>query len=134
MNPLYKQIYKSKNGYRWRIKDYNGDVYVRGGEPFPQKQAATRAAIKFLKGVRELSHVFHVYTDRKKQVRFRVKSTNGRIVAVSCNSFKTSDELERTVTRLVQFSAPHSKDVIARFKYSTCNGIIPTVLLRSHEE
>ena len=90
-------VKKTATGFTWSLKAGNGEVIAVGGEVFTTLAAAKNGCASVAKnaaaaGVEDQTAEgfetvkcpkFEMYTDKAGEFRFRLKATNGQIIAVS---------------------------------------------------
>ena len=79
------EVYKSGAQYRWRLWSANNRIVADSGESYVNK-ADCLNGITIVKGLTSLTQ-FDFYTDASGGWRWRVKATNGRIIADSGESY-----------------------------------------------
>jgi len=91
------ELYKDKAGeFRWRLKE--GDTTLAtGGQGYKAKADAKHGIESVQKSATDDKMKFEVYTDDKKDHRWRLKASNGQIIASSSGSFKSEAEAEKAV-------------------------------------
>ncbi len=93
------ELYKdAKQEFRWRLKGPDGKVLATGGQGYKGKADAKRG----IEIIQEASDpksktTFEVYEDAKKQYRWRLKASNGQVVASSAEGYKTKADCESAV-------------------------------------
>ena len=50
MKPLIFEIYKGKDGYRWRLKSSNGKILAESGEAYSRKKRLFHAVDRIIDG------------------------------------------------------------------------------------
>lgn len=90
-------VKKTNTGFTWSLKAGNGEIVAIGGEVFNTLASAKggcesvaknapAAAIEdqTAEGFEKQKHPkFEVYADKKGEIRFRLKATNGQVIAAS---------------------------------------------------
>jgi uncharacterized protein YegP (UPF0339 family) len=93
------ELYKdAKDEFRWRLKGPDGKVLATGGQGYKAKADCKRGVeiIQEASDPKSKSH-FEVYEDAKKQYRWRLKASNGQVVASSAEGYKTKSDCESAV-------------------------------------
>jgi uncharacterized protein YegP (UPF0339 family) len=81
------EIYRSGLQFRWRLWSANYRIVADSGEAYVNKQDCLNG-ITLVKGLTSLSQ-FDVYLDSAAQWRWRVRATNGRIIADSAEGYSS---------------------------------------------
>ncbi|MBR7007920.1 MAG: YegP family protein [Ruminococcus sp.] len=90
-------VKKTNTGFTWSLKAGNGEVICIGGEVFTTLAAAKNGCASVAKNAPAANiedqttagfenakcPKFEIYTDKKGETRFRLKATNGQVIAVS---------------------------------------------------
>ncbi len=90
-------VKKTNTGFTWSLKAGNGEVICIGGEVFTTLAAAKNGCASVSKNAPAANiedqttagfetakcPKFEIYTDKKGETRFRLKATNGQVIAVS---------------------------------------------------
>ncbi|MBR1752763.1 MAG: YegP family protein [Ruminococcus sp.] len=90
-------VRQTATGYTWALKAGNGEIIAIGGEVFNTLAAAKNGCESVAKnaqnagiedqtveGFESIKHPkFEIYTDKKGETRFRLKATNGQVIAAS---------------------------------------------------
>jgi uncharacterized protein YegP (UPF0339 family) len=93
------ELYKdAQQEFRWRLKGPDGKVLATGGQGYKGK-ADCKRGIEIIQeaGDPKTKSTFEVYEDAKKHYRWRLKASNGQIVASSAEGYKTKAECESAV-------------------------------------
>ncbi|WP_028504608.1 YegP family protein [Ruminococcus sp. FC2018] len=90
-------VKKTNTGYTWSLKAGNGEVICIGGEVFTTLGSAKNGCASVAKNA-PVANIedqttegfetakcpkFEIYTDKKGETRFRLKATNGQVIAAS---------------------------------------------------
>lgn len=90
-------VKKTNTGFTWSLKAGNGEVICIGGEVFTTLATAKNGCASVAKNA-PVANIedqtvegfetakcpkFEIYTDKKGETRFRLKATNGQVIAVS---------------------------------------------------
>jgi uncharacterized protein YegP (UPF0339 family) len=91
------ELYKDKAGeFRWRLKE--GDTTLAtGGQGYKAKADAKNGIASVQKSATDDKMKYEVYEDDKKDHRWRLKASNGQVIASSSGSYKTEAEAEKAV-------------------------------------
>ncbi len=90
-------VKKTNTGYTWSLKAGNGEVICIGGEVFTTLGSAKNGCASVAKNAPAAniedqttegfettkSPTSEIYTDKKGETRFRLKATNGQVIAAS---------------------------------------------------
>ncbi len=95
------ELYKGKDDqFRWRLKAGNGAVLATAGQGY-KAAADARHGIELLqKAGADDKAKFEVYEDDKKEHRWRVKATNGQVVATASEGYKARADAEKAVASI----------------------------------
>jgi uncharacterized protein YegP (UPF0339 family) len=86
----------AKGETRWRLKATNGQVIATSGQGYKDKRDA-RKAIDRIKGEAKTLK-FETYADAKGETRWRLKASNGQIIATSGQGYKDKRDCENAIT------------------------------------
>ena len=90
-------VKKTNTGFTWSLKAGNGEVICIGGEVFTTLAAAKNGCASVAKNA-PVANIedqtvegfetakcpkFEIYADKKVETRFRLKATNGQVIAAS---------------------------------------------------
>ena len=90
------EVYEdSAKEHRWRLKAANGKILATGGQGYKAKADAKSAVEKIIKGVDKYS--FEVYEDKAQKFRWRLKASNGQVVAASSEGYETRAASEAAI-------------------------------------
>lgn len=93
------ELYKdAKAQFRWRLKAANGQMLATGGQGYRSKADCERG-IKIVQraGEPNAKTAFEVYEDSRKGFRWRLKASNGNVVAGSSESYKRRADCESAI-------------------------------------
>jgi len=95
------EVYKGKDDqFRWRLKAGNGAVLATAGQGY-KAAADARHGIELLqKAGTDDKVTFELYEDEKKGHRWRVKATNGQVVAAASEGYKAKADAEKAVAAI----------------------------------
>jgi uncharacterized protein YegP (UPF0339 family) len=98
------EIYRdAAKEFRWRLKAGNGQIMATAGQGYKAKADCTKS-VERLKG--DLSkHKFEVYQDKAKEYRWRLKASNGQIVAASSDGYKAKSDCENAIESIKKGAA-----------------------------
>lgn len=111
-------INKTKTGYTYSLKAGNGETIAIGGEVYQSLASVKNGCASVAKnapvaniedqtveGYETQKHPkFEIYTDKAGEFRFRLKATNGEVIAVS-EGYKKKDSCKNGIAS-VQKNAP----------------------------
>ncbi len=90
-------VKKTSTGYTWSLKATNGEVICIGEEVFSTADSAKNGCASVAKNA-SVANIedqttegfetakcpkFEIYADKKGEIRFRLKATNGQVIAAS---------------------------------------------------
>lgn len=103
------ELYKDKRGeFRWRLKAGNGSILATAGESFVAKADAVESITRIKKHAASDKLTFEVYLDKASESRWRLKSTNGQIVASSSESYVAKADCTKAIN-LIKEAASKAK-------------------------
>lgn len=90
-------VKKTNTGFTWALKAGNGEIIAIGGEVFTTLSSAKNGCASVAKNApvanvedqtvegfeQQKCPKFEIYTDKKGETRFRLKATNGQVIAAS---------------------------------------------------
>jgi uncharacterized protein YegP (UPF0339 family) len=85
----------AKKEHRWRLKSTNGQVIATGGQGYKDKRDCQNA-IERIKKDAAAKLTFETYEDARQQYRWRLKATNGQIIATS-QGYKDKRDCENSI-------------------------------------
>jgi uncharacterized protein YegP (UPF0339 family) len=90
------EVYKDKAGeYRWRLKSAGGKILAVPEDAY-KNHSDVKSAIKSIQtNVAKMKTEY--YKDKAKEIRWRLKATNGRVMARSPDGYKTKEDAEKAV-------------------------------------
>jgi uncharacterized protein YegP (UPF0339 family) len=86
---------KSKE-HRWRLKATNGQVIATSGQGYSDKRDC-KNAIDRIKKDAAAKLTFETYQDAGKKYRWRLKATNGQIIATSGQGYSDKRDCENAI-------------------------------------
>ena len=90
--------------FRWRLKQ-GDDILATSGQGYKAKASCKKGIEGIKKGLANDKDTFEVYQDNAKAYRWRLKSSNGQVVASANKGFKTKADCEKVVD-LIKKEAP----------------------------
>ncbi|CCQ34568.1 hypothetical protein HLRTI_001603 [Halorhabdus tiamatea SARL4B] len=102
-DPTGFEIYEDAAGqYRWRLVHRNGNVLADGGQGYSRYHDARRAVDRLRENLDD--YEFEVYEDAAGEFRWRLQSSNDRIVADSGEGYNDRDGAETAVERVEKYA------------------------------
>jgi uncharacterized protein YegP (UPF0339 family) len=94
---LVFEIYQDKaDEYRWRLKATNKQIIATSGQGYKDKRDCS-SAIDRIKADAKTKLKFETYTDASDDTRWRLKATNGQIIATSGQGYKDKRDCEHAI-------------------------------------
>jgi uncharacterized protein YegP (UPF0339 family) len=91
------EIYQDKaKEHRWRLKATNGQVIATSGQGYKDKRD-TKNAIDRIKADAATKLKFATYEDAAREHRWRLKATNGQIIATSGQGYRDKRDCEHAI-------------------------------------
>ena len=85
----------ARKEYRWRLKATNGQVIAASGQGYKDKRDRD-GAIDRIKKDAATKLTFETYEDARKEYRWRLKATNGQVIATS-QGYKDKRSCENSI-------------------------------------
>ena len=82
------------------MKSSNGQVIATSGQGYKDKRDCKNAIDRIKKDAKKLK--FETYDDAKGEVRWRLKSSNGQIIATSGQGYKDKRDSENAISVIKQ--------------------------------
>jgi uncharacterized protein YegP (UPF0339 family) len=86
----------ARKEHRWRLKATNGQVIATSGQGYKDKRDCENA-IERIKKDAATKLTFETYEDARKEHRWRLKATNGQIIATSGQGYKDKRDCENAI-------------------------------------
>jgi len=83
--------------YRWRLKAANGEILATSGEGYKSKESCKKGLASVQKGASTGKLKFDVYKDNAGKYRWRLKASNGLIVAASSQGYKGKADCQHAI-------------------------------------
>jgi uncharacterized protein YegP (UPF0339 family) len=86
--------------YRWRLKAANGEILATAGQGYKAKADCKTGVERIQEEMGKGSgskYEFEVYQDKAKEYRWRLKASNGQIVAASSEGYKTKADCQKAI-------------------------------------
>jgi uncharacterized protein YegP (UPF0339 family) len=91
------EIYQDRsNEHRWRLKATNGQIIATSGQGYKDKRDA-KNAIDRIKADAATRLKFESYTDAANEYRWRLKATNGQVIASSGQGYKNKRDSDHAI-------------------------------------
>jgi uncharacterized protein YegP (UPF0339 family) len=95
------ELYADKAGeFRWRLKAANGEVLATPGQGYKAKADAKNGIEAVKRAGVDDKMKFELYEDAKKEHRWKLKSGNGQVVAVSSQGYKAKADAEKATASI----------------------------------
>ncbi|WP_254272899.1 HVO_2922 family protein [Haloarcula marina] len=107
VDPVAFEVYADRAGqYRWRLLHKNGEILGDGGEGYPTRAAARKAAeqVQFVAPNAEVGEAFEVYEDNAGEFRWRLLDGDD-IIADSGEGYTERNKAVRAVERVQSYAA-----------------------------
>jgi uncharacterized protein YegP (UPF0339 family) len=101
-----------KEGHRWRLKSSNGQVIATSGQGYKDIRDC-KNGIDRIKKDAATKLKFETYEDKAKEYRWRLKATNGQIIATSGQGYKEKRSCEHAID-VIKKGAEKAKVVEAK--------------------
>src|SRR5262245_14601592 len=82
--------------FRWRLKQ-GDDILGTAGQGYKEKGSCKKSIESIKKGLENDKDKFEVYEDKGKDYRWRLKASNGQIVAAANKGYKDKADCEKVV-------------------------------------
>lgn len=103
--PLTFDMFQDKDKeFRWRLKQ-GDEIIATSGQGYKAKESCKKGIEGIKKGLANDKDTFEVYQDNAKAYRWRLKASNGQVVAATNKGFKTKADCEKVVD-LIKREAP----------------------------
>jgi len=90
------EVYKDKGGeFRWRLKAGNGKIIAVPEDAYKNHADVKNAIESIQKNVAKMKVEY--YQDKAKEHRWRLKATNGRVMARASEGYKQKEGAEKAV-------------------------------------
>ena len=94
---LVFEIYQDRGDeYRWRLKATNKQIIATSGQGYKDKRDC-KNAIDRIKADAATKLKFETYADVAKDIRWRLKASNGQIIATSGQGYKDKRDCEHAI-------------------------------------
>ncbi|KPN31549.1 tryptophanyl-tRNA synthetase [Halolamina pelagica] len=99
IDPTGFEIYRdAAEEWRWRLVHRNGNVLADGGEGYSSRRGARRAVDRIREGIDDLT--FETYEDAADEHRWRLRASNGQLVADSGEGYSRKSGVDDAVERV----------------------------------
>lgn len=90
------EIYQdAAKDYRWRLKGADDKVLATAGQSFAAKADARKSVDRIVNNLAKQK--FEVYEDKGKEYRWRLKASNGQVVAASSGAYESKADCEAAI-------------------------------------
>jgi uncharacterized protein YegP (UPF0339 family) len=86
----------TKKEHRWRLKATNGQVIASSGQGYKDKRDCDNAIDRIKKDA-ATKLTFETYEDARQQYRWRLKATNGQVIASSGQGYKDKRDCDNAI-------------------------------------
>jgi uncharacterized protein YegP (UPF0339 family) len=86
----------ARQEHRWRLKATNGQVIATSGQGYKDKRDCKNAIERIQKDA-ATRLTFETYEDARQEHRWRLKATNGQIIATSGQGYKDKRDCENAI-------------------------------------
>jgi uncharacterized protein YegP (UPF0339 family) len=86
----------AKKEHRWRLKATNGQVIATSGQGYTDKRDRDNAIDRIKKDA-ATKLTFETYEDAKQECRWRLKATNGQVIATSGQGYKDKRDCDNAI-------------------------------------
>ena len=83
--------------FRWRLKAGNGAILATAGQGYKSKASCQEGVSRIKANAASSRLTFEVYEDKAKEHRWRLKSSNGQIVASSSEGYKAKSDCQHAI-------------------------------------
>jgi uncharacterized protein YegP (UPF0339 family) len=95
------EIYEdASKEFRWRLKAANGEILATGGQGYKAKESCKKDVERIQEEMGKGTssrYTFEVYEDKAKEYRWRLKASNGQVVAASSEGYKAKADCEHAI-------------------------------------
>jgi uncharacterized protein YegP (UPF0339 family) len=101
------EIYQdASKEYRWRLKRADDKLLATAGQGFSAKADCRKSVDRIINNLDKQK--FEVYEDKGKEFRWRLKASNGQVVAASSGAYATKADCEMAID-LIKKGAPKAE-------------------------
>jgi uncharacterized protein YegP (UPF0339 family) len=105
------EMYKdAAQEYRWRLKAANGAILATAGQGYKAKADCKKGVERLKEEANSDKLKFEVYEDKANEYRWRLKATNGQIVAASSEGYKAKADCEHAIELIKKGAAQAEVD------------------------
>src|SRR5262245_4334799 len=88
------EIYQdASKEYRWRLKGGDDKLLATAGQGFSAKADVRKSVDRIINNLEKQK--FEIYQDKGKEFRWRLKASNGQVVAASSGGYATKADVEK---------------------------------------
>jgi uncharacterized protein YegP (UPF0339 family) len=107
------EIFEDKDKeFRWRLK-HGDEIIGTAGQGYKAKASCKKGIEGVQKGLVNNKDTFEVYQDKAKAYRWRLRASNGQLVAAANKGYKAKSDCEKVVN-LIKKDAPKASVVEAK--------------------
>jgi uncharacterized protein YegP (UPF0339 family) len=92
----FESYQDKKEEHRWRLKATNGQIIATSGQGYKDKRDRDNAIERIQKDA-ATKLTFDTYEDEKEEYRWRLKATNGQIIATSGQGYKDKRDCDNAI-------------------------------------
>lgn len=92
--------------YRWRLKGANDKILATAGQSFSAKAVCRKSVDRMINNLDKQK--FEVYEDKSKEYRWRLKASNGQVVAASSGAYATQADCDKAIA-VIKKGAPKAE-------------------------
>jgi uncharacterized protein YegP (UPF0339 family) len=100
----FEMFQDKEKEFRWRLK-HGDDIIGTAGQGYKEKASCKKGIEGVKKGLENDKDTFEIYEDNAKAFRWRLKASNGQVVAAANKGYKTKADCEKVVN-LIKKEAP----------------------------
>ena len=90
------EIYQdAKKEYRWRLKGSDDKLLATAGQGFSAKADVRKSVDRIINNLEKQK--FEIYQDKSKEFRWRLKASNGQVVASSSGGYATKADVDKAI-------------------------------------
>ena len=86
----------ARKEHRWRLKATNGQVIATSGQGYKDKRDCDNAIDRIKKDA-ATKLTFETYEDAKEEYRWRLKATNGQVIATSGQGYPDKRDCDKAI-------------------------------------
>lgn len=103
--PLTFQVFQDKaKEFRWRLKQ-GDDIIATSGQGYKAKASCLKGIEGIKKGLKDGKDTFEIYEDNAGEYRWRLKASNGQVVASANKGFPAKADCQKLVNLITKEGA-----------------------------